>query len=95
MRIWKQIISCVLIYDIDPEKNVTTLKILSSTCNATLHESSGDESNIGIAWQSKEDAWTSHLAIAAAQLGTVKPVYNDHLMGYFSAFWSSRWPRAT
>ena len=21
--------------------------------------------------------------------GTVKPVYNDHLMGYFSAFWSS------
>ena len=25
-----------------------------------------------------------------------KPVYNDHLMGYFSAFWSSsRWPRAT
>ena len=29
-------------------------------------------------------------------VGTVKPVYNDHLMGYFSAFWgSSRWPRAT
>ena len=27
---------------------------------------------------------------------TVKLVYNDHLMGYFSAFWSSsRWPRAT
>ena len=27
---------------------------------------------------------------------TVKPVYNDHLMGYFSAFWtSSRWPGAT
>ena len=27
---------------------------------------------------------------------TVKPVYNDHLMGHFSAFWSSsRWPRAT
>ena len=27
---------------------------------------------------------------------TVKPVYNDHLMGYFSAFWSSsRWPLAT
>ena len=27
---------------------------------------------------------------------TVKPVYNDHLMGYFSAFWSSsRWPRDT
>ena len=26
----------------------------------------------------------------------VKPVFNDHLMGYFSAFWcSSRWPRAT
>ena len=29
-------------------------------------------------------------------IGTVKPVYNDHLMVYFSAFWSSsRWPRAT
>ena len=28
---------------------------------------------------------------------TVKPVYNDHLLGYFSAFWgsSARWPRAT
>ena len=27
---------------------------------------------------------------------TVKPVYNDHPMGYFSAFWiSSRWSRAT
>ena len=27
---------------------------------------------------------------------TAKPVYNDHLMGYLSAFWgSSRWPRAT
>ena len=27
---------------------------------------------------------------------TLKPVYNDHLMGYFSTFWStSRWPRAT
>ena len=26
-------------------------------------------------------------------LCTVKPVYNDHLMAYFSAFWSSsRWP---
>ena len=29
-------------------------------------------------------------------VNTVKPVYNDHLMGYISAFWSSsRWPRAT
>ena len=29
-------------------------------------------------------------------IDTVKPVYNDHLLGYFSAFWSSsRWPRAT
>ena len=27
---------------------------------------------------------------------TVKPVYNDHIIGYLSAFWSSsRWPRAT
>ena len=29
-------------------------------------------------------------------LTKVKPVYNDHLMGYFSAIWSSsRWPKAT
>ena len=29
-------------------------------------------------------------------VSTVKPVYNDHPMGYFSAFWSSSmWPRAT
>ena len=26
---------------------------------------------------------------------TVKPVHNDHLMGHFSAFCSSWWPRAT
>ena len=32
----------------------------------------------------------------SANIHTVKPVYNDHLMGYFSASWSSsRWPRAT
>ena len=34
--------------------------------------------------------------IRGSVLCTVKPVYNDHLMGYFSAIWSSsRWPRAT
>ena len=34
--------------------------------------------------------------VVARAFYTVKPVYNDHLMGYFSAFWSSsRWPRAT
>ena len=26
--------------------------------------------------------------VNATDLYTVKPVYNDHLMGYFSAFWS-------
>ena len=31
-----------------------------------------------------------------ADVITVKPVYNDHLMEYFSSIWSSsRWPRAT
>ena len=40
---------------------------------------------------SKDRGWISQFLIY-----TVKPVYNDHLMGYFSAFWcSSRWPRAT
>ena len=30
------------------------------------------------------------------KMNTVKPVYNDHPMGYESAFWSSsRWPLAT
>ena len=37
--------------------------------------------------------WYSH---GTSQGDTVKPVYNDHLMEYFSAFWSSsRWPGAT
>ena len=36
---------------------------------------------------------TNHYALESY---TVKPVYNDHLMGHLSAFWSScRWPRAT
>ena len=38
-------------------------------------------------------AWLSN---DQTHLSTVKPVYNDHLMGYFSAFWSSsRWPNLT
>ena len=33
-------------------------------------------------------------ASKATMNDTVKPVYNDHRMGYFSAFWSSsRWPK--
>ena len=42
--------------------------------------------------------WERHFVVFnTSQIDdTVKPVYNDHLMGYFSAFWSSsRWPRAT
>ena len=43
--------------------------------------------------------WSPHLSIHDITYTisvTVKPVYNDHLMGYFSAFWSSsRWPLAT
>ena len=27
--------------------------------------------------------------VVARPFYTVKPVYNDHLIGYFSAFWSS------
>ena len=38
----------------------------------------------------------SYLICPLSMLSTVKPVYNDHLMGYFSAFWSSsRRSRAT
>ena len=46
-------------------------------------------------------SWSSQSSKRAAKCKygnfcTVKPVYNDHLMGYLSAFWSSsRWPRAT
>ena len=43
--------------------------------------------------------WSCDCSIARSDAGlndTVKPVYNDHLSWYFSAFWSSsRWPRAT
>ena len=36
--------------------------------------------------------WLSVITVIAS--GTVKPVYNDHLVGYFSAFWSSsRWAK--
>ena len=36
------------------------------------------------------------IGLSIGYIDRVKPVYNDHLMGYFSAFWSSsRWPRAT
>ena len=38
----------------------------------------------------------SRMRLFADDSITVKPVYNDHLMEYFSAFWSSfRWPLAT
>ena len=46
-------------------------------------------SNFASRVQSYRFCWTSNNC-------TVKLVYNDHLMGYFSAFWSSsRWPLAT
>ena len=45
-------------------------------------------------WRHNSDALRR--VLSSLFLFTVKPVYNDHLMGYFSAFWSSsRWPRAT
>ena len=41
-------------------------------------------------------AYTTMYIFMVHVSNTVKPVYNDHVMGYFSAFWSSsRWPRAT
>ena len=37
-----------------------------------------------------------HTDVAWLGQYTVKPISNDHLMGYYSAFWSSsRWPLAT
>ena len=50
-------------------------------------------------WRLKSPAtksFVNHLVGSHIKENTVKPAYNDHLMGYFSAFWSSsRWPRAT
>ena len=50
-----------------------------------------------------DSRWTDIIIIAPRRphhtggiQATLKPFYNDHLMGYFSAFWSSsRWLRAT
>ena len=37
-----------------------------------------------------------HVNWHTAKENTVKPVYNDHLIGYFPVFWSSsKWPKAT
>ena len=38
-------------------------------------------------WISEDDI---QIQGCGSKISTVKPVYNDHLMGYFSAFWSSR-----
>ena len=39
---------------------------------------------------------TSTKVTVQLQTDTVKPVFNDRLMGYFYDFWSSsRWPTAT
>ena len=48
-------------------------------------------------WSSVSLLWLLHCIVFCWVCSyTVKPVYNDHLMGYFSAFWSStRWPMAT
>ena len=49
-------------------------------------------------WYPETKHWnaTRILPISLANPITVKPVYNDHLMQYLSAFWSSsRWSRAT
>ena len=53
-----------------------------------------------VPWHSLEGNFTMSVPVTvqcnAPESYTVKPVYNDHLMGYFSASWSSsRWPRAT
>ena len=50
-------------------------------------------------WQNYNMDVQIHMSLVSHKIysrNTVKPVYNDHLMGYISAFWSSsRWPRAT
>ena len=46
-------------------------------------------------WYNFHSIWPAEEFMGRLVTSTVKPVYNDHLMGYFSAFWSSsRWPRA-
>ena len=66
---------------------ITTLPVISARRCPILQDISGDIAQI-----------LSHSADTPPEetMNTVKPVYNDHLMGYFSVFWSSsRWPRAT
>ena len=68
-------------------------------CGAALQPAAYRELDHHIRLKGKQqlvDGWNEEVCVVAAQPNTVKPVYNDHLMGYLSAFWSSsRWPRAT
>ena len=41
----------------------------------------------GIALTEAEYGWATFINVFEEKLDTVKPVYNDHLIGYFSAFW--------
>ena len=39
-------------------------------------------------WYNFHSIWPAEEFMGRLVTSTVKPVYNDHLMGYFSAFWS-------
>ena len=61
---------------------------LSDTLKLSVCWKSLETKNIHIA----SDQYHGDLVQTFGNYDTVKPVYNDHLMGYFSAFWSSsRW----
>ena len=70
-----------------------TWMVLTISCGRQLEISVSTSHEL-----TKKDSvpWRIYIRIRASIWCTVKPVYNNHLMGYFSAFWSSsRWPRAT
>ena len=72
--------------------------VLARTCRQ-IETNQWQSISIGIShklpapWSSRITEFCSLCHQVISIHGTVKPVYNDHLMGYLSAFWSSsRWP---
>ena len=68
------------------EVNVPTYALKTELCGDVEFVVTG---NTGGCLTTTSDATNDDKLSAMFVFYTVKPVYNDHLMGYFSAFWSS------
>ena len=82
-NIWKEIIAYVSpVADLCHKTNTQSFIIETGNFISNIFQARDSKQYFPMTWSGYTD--------------TVKPVYNDHLMGYFSAFWSSSmWPRAT